>query len=497
MVRRIDSDGSIVEAAITVDAELASLVPPLAPDEFAQLEANLVAEGCRDALVVWPRDGELVLVDGHNRLQICQAHDLPARIVERPFDTRADVQVWMLRNQLGRRNLPEYLRVKLALRLKPALEAQAIERMNTGNPVPKSAQGRTRDTLAKEAGVGHSKFAQIEYVYRCAPGYIQAAYERESITANHAYELTRALEQAHNRTRALMTTHGNTQRDLVPILNRLAKNKSDTLAELEASGYLQFGDEDEAVPLAEMTALQLQQYADFKAKEYRQRAKDAKRDEAAARGREVTVQAVDFRRADFRGVHLAPNSVDLIFTDPPYDEESLSLWDDLSLYASHILKPSGLLVAYTGHAFLPRAMSALGTWLDYHWTIATVYAKGDLRFWSKRVWNSWKPLLVYANGQPDTDWFCDLLTADGADDKALHDWQQPLHEAAQVIERFTKPGDLVLDPMCGAGTIPIAAAQLGRRAVGIEVDERTFYIAKDRANQLLHDEVRHDAAAAD
>ena len=57
---------------ITINPELQSLIPPLTPEEYAQLEANIVADGCRDPLIVWRE--EQTLLDGHNRLQICERH---------------------------------------------------------------------------------------------------------------------------------------------------------------------------------------------------------------------------------------------------------------------------------------------------------------------------------------------------------------------------------------------------------------------------------------
>jgi len=59
---------------ITVNEELKAYIDPLTPDEHAALERSILAEGCRDALVLW---GD-VLVDGHNRYGICQKHGLPA-----------------------------------------------------------------------------------------------------------------------------------------------------------------------------------------------------------------------------------------------------------------------------------------------------------------------------------------------------------------------------------------------------------------------------------
>ena len=64
--------------AITIHLDLQSLIPPLTPEELAQLEANLRAEGCRDPLIVWQE--EQILLDGHNRLDLCERHGLEYRL---------------------------------------------------------------------------------------------------------------------------------------------------------------------------------------------------------------------------------------------------------------------------------------------------------------------------------------------------------------------------------------------------------------------------------
>ena len=58
---------------IVVNEELKAYIDPLTPEEHDALERSILAEGCRDALVLW---GD-VLVDGHNRYGICQKHGLP------------------------------------------------------------------------------------------------------------------------------------------------------------------------------------------------------------------------------------------------------------------------------------------------------------------------------------------------------------------------------------------------------------------------------------
>jgi biotin operon repressor len=94
---------------ITRNPELHSLIPPLTPEEYAQLEANLVAEGCRDPLVLWQE--KQILLDGHNRLAICEAHGLEYRMDYVSLPDLDAAKQWMITHQLGRRNLtPEQMR---------------------------------------------------------------------------------------------------------------------------------------------------------------------------------------------------------------------------------------------------------------------------------------------------------------------------------------------------------------------------------------------------
>jgi len=91
------------DPTVHIDAEFAALVPPLTEDEQRQLEANLLADGCRDPLVVWQEQG--VLLDGHNRYRICQEHRIAFDVRKVALPHRSAAKVWVIRNQLGRRNL--------------------------------------------------------------------------------------------------------------------------------------------------------------------------------------------------------------------------------------------------------------------------------------------------------------------------------------------------------------------------------------------------------
>ena len=88
-------------SGVTIHERIKSHIPPLRPEELNQLEENIKREGCRSPLVVW--NG--VLVDGHNRYDICRRNGLPFAIEQRSFADLDAVIVWVEENQLGRRNL--------------------------------------------------------------------------------------------------------------------------------------------------------------------------------------------------------------------------------------------------------------------------------------------------------------------------------------------------------------------------------------------------------
>jgi hypothetical protein len=102
------------DVSVAIDPEFQSLCPPLSADEYQQLEANLLAEGCREPLVLWAEAG--VLLDGHNRYAICQDHAIRFDVYPLSLPNREDAINWVINNQLGRRNLTaeqkSYLRGK-------------------------------------------------------------------------------------------------------------------------------------------------------------------------------------------------------------------------------------------------------------------------------------------------------------------------------------------------------------------------------------------------
>ena len=113
---------------IIIDSEFQDMFFRKNPEEYKELEALLLREGCRDPLVVWDETG--ILVDGHNRLSICREHKIPFEVRRISFANREDAMMWMLQNQLARRNLNLFQRVEAVLKFKGffAIKARANQR---------------------------------------------------------------------------------------------------------------------------------------------------------------------------------------------------------------------------------------------------------------------------------------------------------------------------------------------------------------------------------
>ena len=155
---------------INIDSEFKGLIPPLTSDERQGLEKSLLAEGCRDALVLW---GD-TLIDGHNRFEICTQNNIPFKTVQKEFADRRSAIEWIILNQFGRRNLPSHERARLALRLKPVIAEKAKEQHGVRNDIPQISAKcfkpiETRQELAKLAGVSHDTIAKVEKIEKSAP----------------------------------------------------------------------------------------------------------------------------------------------------------------------------------------------------------------------------------------------------------------------------------------------------------------------------------------
>lgn len=116
---------------IVIDSQFRELLRPLTEDEYAALEESIRAEGCRDALVVWPCDEGRVLLDGHNRKEICDRLGINYGVVELQLNSRKEAEDWIIRNLLGRRNLHSDCAKRFRTRRENGLNKQQVRRIES------------------------------------------------------------------------------------------------------------------------------------------------------------------------------------------------------------------------------------------------------------------------------------------------------------------------------------------------------------------------------
>ena len=181
---------------IIVDPEIEALIPSLKDGEQSKLRESIDIEGCRDPLVVWK--GRNILLDGHNRYAICRELGTPFKAIELAFQDKDHAMLWVLKNQLGRRNLSDF-QFKLLVGQEYELEKKLTPNSHGTNqysevkaqnePQPKS----TAEKLAEEHGISRETvkrsadlYKAVEAVKEIAPDVAQKLESEEIKTSDKA-----------------------------------------------------------------------------------------------------------------------------------------------------------------------------------------------------------------------------------------------------------------------------------------------------------------------
>lgn len=467
---------------ILIDSEFQAIIPPLSAEERAQLEANLLADGCRDPLVVWPcatfdirldggatqtlryEDGRYqhaidehigpttawdlddnadddrideygdtitldqwphILIDGHNRYEICTRLGLPFEVVQKEFESRVHARIWMRQLQRGRRNLSDAWLIDLALGDKAdllTLGSAKIAQSNVERTKQEESHFITNDKVdlpkhntqkevAKAAGVSTGQIAKAEIVKREAPDLWEKAKAQE-LTIGAAYTQIKKVEKQQAREAA------------IAVQTQTAKTQP-TLEQADAIEWL-----------------------------------------------------------------ARQEPCDLLLTDPPYSTDVT----DIQAFAKSWLPLALSKVKPTGRAFIfigayPAELAAyLATAMPEQvlvWTYRNTLGPSP----SHNYKLNWQAIL-YFKGPEAGPLDCpvmleqfsvqDISAPDGRQGDRYHAWQKPLEIADRFVRHATKPGDVVLDPFACTGTFLIAAAALGREAKGCDISAENIAIAEGR-----------------
>ncbi len=203
------------------------------------------------------------------------------------------------------------------------------------------------------------------------------------------------------------------------------------------------------------------------------------------------------RRADVRDLDLPEGSVDLLFTDPQYHENQLEVYEAVARLAARALKPGCLCVVYCGKQFLPQVIERLGRHLEYVWTMADVYETGDHVVEAVRVKEKYRTILVYKRPGETPKRVIVPDAVHSPKQKDEHEWQNSDVAARTYIEAYTRPGDAVLDPMCGGGTVPAVCVELNRHYLAFDLDGRAVQRTLRRLARMAETAQTEDGAADD
>ena len=183
--------------------ELAGLLPPLSEEQLGALETDLLKNGCYTSIIV---NEDLVVIDGHNRKSLCDKHGLPYQMLVFAFDDLLEAKQWALDTQKGRRNLDKWELGKIALKLKPEIEAKAKANMSAGGQayhpseegsatLPNLPPVDTRKELADSVGLGERTMGKVMQIDEHAPAAVREALDKKELSIHQGYQITRQVEE--------------------------------------------------------------------------------------------------------------------------------------------------------------------------------------------------------------------------------------------------------------------------------------------------------------
>jgi 16S rRNA G966 N2-methylase RsmD len=501
------SDGDPFE----VDEVYASLFEDLEPKQYKSLKASIREHGVDTAIII---DAENKVIDGHHRLRAvrelrAEGHDIPdIPFVQKParLDTlRARRANLARRDGHKKKGVQDYLREHLP---------EPPEAADTDAEVmwPDDDDAWTQQGIAHELGVSRRTVKM-------------AIEESAHIVRSNTLSNPQKSEQKRDAVRSYIENNPDatdaevaegvdwdiSRQTVNRYRNQMIDDEEDEEDSTAQTSLVGAGDDaEETGEIAQDAADGEETASETMAEEgtptpesatrtrdekemQKQIEEDEQRREEQRESFEQAVaaeEAVEVHHGDFATVlgEYEGESIDHIVTDPPYDEDALSLWRQLATVAERVLKPGGLVIAYSGQAFLPDVFETLGGGLEYLWQFVVTHEQPNY-FIKHDIGIKYKPVLVFGKppvGRPGRQMH-DVIDG-GEMEKEDHEWQQPVIEASELIEGLTEPDQTVCDPMCGSGTFGVAALRSDRRAVLIDVDEEAVAKTRERVSEVVLDE---------
>ena len=441
----------MTDKQVIIDEEFRAHIPSLREDEKKILEKNIEQEGCREPLIVWAEEN--ILLDGHNRYDICNDLGIDFSVDEVSLPDREAALAWIEDNQLGRRNLtPDQFRYYLGRKYERKKHNNyGFDDRSVGQNDPRS------DRVSAEIATQHGT---SEKTVRRAADYAKNLDEvSEVLGDNFKQDVLSGKEKVSNDE-----------------LKNLAEDAKDVKDE-----GLHFNDEKEAEEWL---------------KEKRKKKKEEKKQQLEQAKEQIEEEKQDdfnpplVVNADYKEWLKNQESCDLLLTDPPYSTDV----EDVETFAKEWLPLALSKVKSTGRAFvfvgaypgeLQAYLNVANPTQILVWTYRNTLGPSPKKDYKL----NWQAILYFRmDDAPElncpimTEQFSvqDISAPDGRHGTRYHEWQKPDELAERLIRHSTKAGELVIDPFCCTGTFILAANKLGRFGKGCDISEENLKIAEER-----------------
>ena len=441
-----------------IDEGFKALIPALTEEEFGMLEDSILAEGCRDALIVW----EDTLVDGHNRYEICEKHSVEFKTIQMKFYDRNEAKNWMIDNQLSRRNItPEQRTYLLGIRYKQEKKQGERNDLTSGQNVHKLKAMDKMSTAQKIADQNNVSEKTIRRSEEFADG------------------IDNISKIAPNQKAKVLSGESGLTKDDVAAFSNLSDDKVMSIKE----------------KIATLNADEKKVYKDI-AKELKNEVKEQnkqKRIDAEKKELDDAITVEEEKPIIYKCDCLDKlndiNDIDLLIADPPYFTDG-DFTSHISKYLAKV-KPTGQAYVFAGAD--PKEMAAylaIETTMELAQVLVWNYNNTGQKQPNERYNSNFQVCFYFRGAQAPQinkpadgkeQYACQTINApDARVGDRYHKWQKPLEYIERLIKNSSNPGDFVFDPFACTGTTLVAAGKLGRKAAGTEIDQEAIDICISR-----------------
>ena len=360
---------------IIIDEEYRQIMPELPDTQYKELKESIKTNGQYVAITVVKRGNRYAILDGHHRFRVCQELGITPKIEVKEFPTLLDEKLCVIDSNVERRQLTDFQKAQVGLKRESILKEIArqnslsnLKQYSNKNKEEKEIEGQSKSEKERPSGSFELVGAVADKVAR-AVGLKTATYKRAKYIMENGTENQKQL--LGSGTSEINTIYRQIQNEKKR--QELIKNaKENLILELPDSCKLLHGD-------------------------FREKLKD-----------------------------IPDNSIDIIFTNPPYKKQDLPICKDLAVLATRVLKPGGSLVLYIGGYELPEVIDYLrNAGLRYWFYVFVKHTGGLSTLWDKKIIVNGKILLWFVkDNRPEYHEPIRNFIESTPPDKSLHDWAQ-------------------------------------------------------------------------